>query len=96
MVVYVEHWEEEDFVSGKLEWNVGTGWQSGGSGTVWDLIDPSVQLGEQNEIAEPWNVTSFVTVGNINDLQLRVKNNDNVSEKKTIVDHVFVVVEWIP
>jgi len=93
VLVHVEHYEEEDFDDGKLEWNIGTGWPS--SSTVWTSTNPTIHDEERNEAIDSWDVTSFVnTQDKVNSMELRVKNNDNNEEKKTKVDFIYVEVQW--
>jgi len=91
--IYVQHFEEEQFPSGKLQWSIGTGWPS--TPVVWVSIDAPVREGKQNKAIEGWNVTSFVnTVEKVNSLQLRVKNNDVIGKRKTLVDYICAEVTW--
>jgi len=91
--IYVQHFEEEQFPSGKLQWSVGTGWPN--TPVVWVSIDAPVRQGKENEAIEGWNVTSFVkTVEKVNSLQLRVKNNDVIGKKKTLADYIYAEVTW--
>jgi len=91
--IYVQHFEQEHFPSGKLQWSIGTGWP--GNPVVWESIDAPVREGEQNKAIEGWNVTSSVnTVEKVNSLQLRVKNNDIIGKKKTLVDYIYAEVTW--
>ncbi len=44
---------------------------------------------------DAWDVTSVVdTRERINSLQLQIKNNNNVINRKTLIDYIYVVVEW--
>ncbi len=91
--IYVQHFEEEQFPSGKLQWSIGTAWPS--TPVVWVSIDAPVREGKQNKAIEGWNVTSFVnTVERVNSLQLRVKNNDVIGKRKTLVDYIYAEVTW--
>ncbi len=93
VVVYVEHFEQEGFTAGKLEWAAGTGWPS--EPVVWASINAPVYEGEPNEATDLWDVTSLVdTPEKVNSLQLLVKNNDDVANRKTLVDYIYAVVEW--
>lgn len=93
VVVYVEHFEQEQFPEGQLQWFVGTGWPS--EPMVWASINAPVYEGEPNEATDLWDVTSFVdTPEKVNSLQLQVKNNSHVTERKTLVDHIYAIVEW--
>ena len=93
VVVYVEHFEQEEFPEGKLQWTAGTGWPD--NPMVWASINAPVYAGEPNESTDLWDVTSCVdTPEKVNSLQFRVKNNDDVAKRKTSVDHIYAVVEW--
>jgi len=93
VVVHVEHFEQEPFPEGKLQWAAGTGWPS--QPVVWASINPPVHEGEPNEATDLWDVTSFVdTPEKVNSLQLQIKNNYHVTKRKTLVDHIYAVVEW--
>jgi len=93
VVVYVEHFEQEGFTAGKLEWAAGTGWPS--EPEIWASINAPVYEGEPNEATDLWDVTSLVdTPEKVNSLQLQVRNNDDVAKRKTLVDYIYAVVEW--
>jgi len=93
VVVYVEHFEQEGFPAGKLEWATGTGWPS--KPVVWASINAPVYEGEPNKATDLWDVTSLVdTPEKVNSLQLQVRNNDDVAKRKTLVDYIYAVVEW--
>ncbi len=93
VVINVEHFEEERFSSEKLQWAIGTGWP--GSPVVWASTDAPVHEGQQNEVIDSWDVTSFVdTPEKVNSLQLQIKNNDNVAKRKTLVNYIYAVVKW--
>ena len=91
--IYVEHFEEEQFSSGKLQWEIGTGWPN--NPKVWVSIDAPIYRGQQNEAIDSWDITSFVnTPEKVSSLELRIKNNDNIAKKKTSVDYIYAVVKW--
>jgi len=93
VVVFVEHFEEERFAQGKLQWAVGTGWPT--KPVVWASMKAPVHEEEHHEAVDSWDVTGVVeTRDKINSLQLQVKNNDKIARKKTLIDYVYVVVEW--
>jgi hypothetical protein len=93
VVVYVEHFEQEEFTEGKLQWTAGTGWPN--NPMIWASINAPVYAGEPNESTDLWDLTSLVdTPKKVNLLQLQVKNNDDVAERKTSVDYIYAVVEW--
>jgi hypothetical protein len=90
VVVFVEHFEEERFAQGKLEWSIGRGWPF--RKVVLASLMAEVHTGESDEAVDSWDITSLVdTNEKINDLQLEVKNNNNVNSK-TLVDYIYVVV----
>ena len=90
VVVFVEHFEEERFAQGKLEWSIGRGWPF--RRVVLASIKAPVNIGESNEAVDSWDITSLVdTNEKINSLQLEVKNNNNVNSK-TLIDYIYVVV----
>jgi len=93
VVVRVEHFEEERFAQGKLEWAIGTGWPT--KPVVWASINAPVHEGQSNEAVDSWDVTNIVdTREKIKSLQLQIKNNNNVTNRKTLTDYIYVVVEW--
>jgi hypothetical protein len=93
VVIFVEHYEEEQYVSGNLKWAIGKGWPE--SPDVWISTNAPIRKGEQYEVLDSWDVTSFVdTVEKINSLQIQIKNNRHSGRAKTFVDYVYVLVRW--
>ncbi|MFH1716761.1 MAG: Ig-like domain-containing protein [Planctomycetota bacterium] len=93
VVVFVEHFEEQQFSTGKLQWEIGAGWPA--KPDVWVSIDAPVRRGEQNEATDCWDITSFVnTPEKVGSLQLKINNKDNIARKKALVDCIYAVVEW--
>ena len=93
VVVRIEHFEEERFARGKLEWSIGTGWPT--EPVVWAAIKAPVHEGQSHEAVDSWDVTSLAdTRQKINSLQLQIKNNDTVAKRKTFIDYIYVLVEW--
>jgi len=93
VVLFVEHFEEERFAEGKLEWSIGTGWP--GKPVVWAVMKAPVREGESSETVDAWDITSVVnTVEKIDSLQLQIRNNNNVANGKTLVDYAYVVIEY--
>jgi len=93
VVIFVEHFEEERFAQEKLEWAVGTGWPT--KPVVWASINAPVHEGQSNEAIDSWDVTNIAdTREKIKSLQLKVKNNNNVTNRKTLIDYIYVVVKW--
>lgn len=93
VVLFIEHFEEKQFAEEKLEWAVGTGWPN--KPTVWATINAPINEGETNENVDTWDVTGVVdTPEKINTLQLQVKNNNRLSNSKTLMDYAYIAVEY--
>jgi len=93
VIVYIEHFEEQQFALGKLQWEIGQGWPD--NPKVWLSINAPVRKEEQSESMDSWNITSFVdTTEKINSFQLKIKNSDNLSRKKSFVDYIYAEIEW--
>jgi len=93
VVFYVEHFEEERFPDGQLQWCVGTGWPA--KPVVWVSTNAPVRIGKVNEATDLWDVTSYVnTPEKVNSIQLQVKNNNNAAKAKTSVNYIYAVIEW--
>lgn len=93
VVIFIEHFEEERFVEGKLEWAVGTGWPD--KPEVWATIKAPLNKGESNESFDTWDVTSVVdTAEKIKSLQLHIKNNSYSYKSKTLMDYAYAIVEY--
>ena len=60
MIVYVEHYEEDNFVDGGLTWQVGTGWPDNDPSDVWGTATDLTVHTQQNEATDSWNVTAYV------------------------------------
>jgi hypothetical protein len=93
VVLHIEHFEEDQFAPGKLQWAIGTGWPN--KPTTWISIDAPVRRGEQAEAMDSWDITSVIdSLDKAKSLQLQIQNSDTASRKKTSVDCVQAVVEW--
>jgi hypothetical protein len=93
VIVYVEHFEQERFASGRLKWNIGTGWPN--KPATWVSINGPVRPGEENESLDCWDVTSLVTTGEkLKSMQIQIENKDTSTRSTTFVDYVYAVVEW--
>jgi len=93
VVVRVEHFEEERFAQGNLKWAIGTGWPN--KPAVWAALNAPVHEEEHHEAVDSWDVTGVVdTREKINSLQLQVKNDDKITRRKTLIDYIYVLVEW--
>jgi hypothetical protein len=93
VVLFVEHFEEERFAEGKLEWVIGTGWPD--RPTIWAVMKAPVHQGESGEAVDAWDISSVVdTVEKINSAQLQIKNNNNGANGNTSVDYAYVVIKY--
>jgi len=93
VVVYVEHFEQERIIPGKMKWQVGTGWPS--DPVVWVSANAPIREGQKNEAVDSWDITSFVdTPEKVKSLQLQIANNDIESRRKASVDCVYVEIGW--
>jgi hypothetical protein len=91
VVVFVEHFEQERFEDGKLEWCIGTGWPA--RPAVWASIKAPVHTGESNEAVDSWDITSLAdTHERINSVQLKVENNCHVVDSRSLIDCAYLVV----
>lgn len=93
VVVCVEHYEEGSMTSGKLQWTVGTNWPD--DPKEWISAKAPTREGKQNKSVDSWDVTSSIdTPEKLRTLQLQIKNSDTGYRKKTMIDHIYMVVEW--
>ncbi len=93
VVIFIEHFEDERFPSGKLEWAAGSGWPN--KPTIWASIKAPIQEGRPYETVDTWDITSIVeTREKLNSLQIQVKNNDLIYRRQTSIDYIYLVVEW--
>ena len=93
VVVRVEHFEEERFAQGNLKWAIGTGWPN--KPAVWAALNAPVHEEEHHEAVDSWDVTGVVdTRDKINSLQFQIKNDDKIARRKTLIDYIYVLVEW--
>jgi cellulose biosynthesis protein BcsQ len=92
--LYIRHYEDELFPYGKLHWELGKGWPD--NPTLWFRLDNApLRRGENREATDALDVTSFAnTAEKIESLQLRIKNVDNVSGKKSYVNYIYLDVKW--
>ena len=89
VVLYIEHFEDERFTDGQLQWSAGTGWPD--KPVIWVSMDAPVHKEEWREATDSWDITSFVdTVGKVNALQFQVKNNS--AGRKSFVDCIYAVI----
>ena len=93
VVVNVEHFEEEQFIPGKMQWQIGTGWPE--KPAIWVSANAPIRIGQKNEAVDSWDITSFAnTPEKLKSLELQIANNDTDSRKKTSIDCIYVLVGW--
>jgi hypothetical protein len=93
VVVSIEHYEEGQIASGKLQWSVGTNWPD--DPKVWRSANAPTREGRTNESVDAWDVASFVdTPEKLRVLQLQIQNNGTGSRQKTLIDDIHVSVKW--
>ncbi len=91
VIIYVEHYEQRSFPSGKLLWNIGTGWPN--KPEIWISTAAPLRQSEESDSLDCWDVTSFVeTTEKLKSMQLQIDNKN--TQKKTFVDYIYAVVEW--
>ena len=92
--VHIEHYEDDDFLTGELTWEVGTG--STSNPTVLGSTIPTVLPGTAAEAVVLWDVSTIIdTMAEVNDIKVKIINN-STNGKKTNIDHVYVVVDYSP
>jgi len=94
VIIYIEHFEDSQFPSGKLLWNIGTDWPN--KPQTWISIEAPIRKGQENESLDSWDVTSFVgTPEKLQSMQLQIENKNSIpSQTKTYIDYIYAVVEW--
>ena len=93
VVIYLEHYEDIGFPSGKLEWLIGTSLST--EPDIWTSFDAPIRQGRAAEATDAWDVTSAVeTPEKANSLQLQIRNNGTSGRRKTSVNLIYAVVEW--
>jgi cellulose biosynthesis protein BcsQ len=92
-ILYIEHFEQEKFPPGQLQWKIGTGWPQ--KPETWISINAPLRIGEENESLDSWDVTSLVgTPEKLKSAQLYIENKNTTSRTKTSVDYIYAIVEW--
>ena len=93
VIIFVEHFEDKQFPTGKLQWNIGKDWPE--NPIVWASINAPARDGHQNKATDSWDITSIVnTPEKIDSLQFQIRNNSNIAQRKTSVDYIYGIVRW--
>jgi hypothetical protein len=91
-VIFVEHYEDDNFPAGRLQWSIGTLWPE--KPVVYDTLNAPVRTGRQNKAQESWDITSVCnTPEKINSLQLQIQNKTS-GGLKTYTDNIYAVIRW--
>lgn len=93
VVLYIEHYEDEQFPSDKLKWYIGSGWPD--NPVIWASTVAPMHLGRRYEAIDSWDITTYAdTSEKLDILQLKVENTNRVLKKSTFVDRVYIEVKW--
>ncbi|MBN2591131.1 MAG: tandem-95 repeat protein [Sedimentisphaerales bacterium] len=93
VILCIEHFEDNGFTVGDLQWNIGTGWPD--NPDTWNSISAPVHEGQTNKSADSWEIKGNVdTIEKINSFELQIKNISNISLRKTTIDNICVIVKW--
>ena len=93
VVLNIEHYEDERFPAGKLQWNIGTNWFD--KPDIWNSIDTPIHEGKENESSDSWDITSIVdSTEKLETFQLQINNTNNVKGQKTYIDNISIVINW--
>ncbi len=93
VIIFVEHFEDEQFPFGKLQWNIGIDWPD--EPIIWTSINAPVRDGQRNKATDSWDITSIVnTSEKVDSLQFQVANRSNIAGRKTSLDYIYIIVRW--
>jgi cellulose biosynthesis protein BcsQ len=94
VMIYIEHYEHNQFPAGQLKWNIGTGWPN--KPQTWISIDAPVRKGEENDSLDSWDVTSLIdSPEKLQSMQLQIENKSPIAgQTKTWIDYIYAVIEW--
>ncbi|MFC1781250.1 Ig-like domain-containing protein [Planctomycetota bacterium] len=91
--LYIEHYVEESFPLGQLQWKIGTGWPD--NPIVWTTFNAPIRSGKQNESWDSWDITSSAdTSEKVNSLQFQIYNNSGSIRKNAFIDNIYAIVYW--
>jgi hypothetical protein len=93
VTLFVEHFEDEQFPFGKLQWNIGKDWPD--DPIIWASINAPIRDGQQNKATDSWDITSMVnTSEKVDSVQFQVANKSNIAGRKTSLDYIYITVRW--
>ena len=86
VILYCEQYQEADFITGNVHWQIGTGWP--GPSAVWGSHYPPIRIDEAGETTDSWDITSFIPITDVNNIEFCIQNNDN--DKLTFQDYIYL------
>jgi hypothetical protein len=93
VVIFVEHFEDKQFPTGKLQWKIGENRPE--NPVTWASINAPTRDGRQNIATDSWDITSFVdTPEKIDSFHFQIINNSNIAQRNTYVDYIYGTVRW--
>jgi hypothetical protein len=93
VTIFVEHFEDKQFPTGKLQWNIGENWPE--NPVIWASINAPTRDGSQNIATDSWDITSIVdTPEKVDLLQFQIRNNSNIAQRNTFVNYIYGTVRW--
>jgi hypothetical protein len=93
VVIFIEHYEQEQFPSNKLKWYVGSGWPD--NPLVWTSTSAPLHQGRGYKATDSWDITTYAnTPDKLEILQLKIENTNTVLQKSAYIDYIYVTVKW--
>ena len=93
VTIFVEHFEDRQFPTGKLRWSIGKNLME--NPVIWASINAPTRDGPENKATDSWDITSIVnTPEMIDSLQFQIENNSNIAQRKVCVDYIYATVRW--
>ncbi len=93
VTIFVEHFEDRQFPTGKLKWSIGKDLME--NPVIWASINAPARDGPANKATDSWDITSIVnTPEMIDSLQFQIENNSNMAQRKACVDYIYGIVRW--
>jgi hypothetical protein len=93
ITIFVEHFEDRQFPTGKLRWIIGKNLME--NPVIWASINAPTHDGPQNKATDSWDITSIVgTPEMIDSLQFQIENDSNMAQRKVCVDYIYGIVRW--
>jgi hypothetical protein len=91
VTIFIEHFEDDIFSNGQLQWNVGAGWPD--KPAIYGSMNVPIRSGKQNKAVDSWDITSLCeTTEKINSMQLNMQNKSGIA--KTYIDSIYAIVSW--